>query len=299
MFFRNLAIYKLPSGWSRTADEIGSTLAEFPLRPCASQAMQSRGWIPVNDAGELVYGQGQQLLIALGVDEKLLPAAVINQTADDRIHALEQQNGFKIGRKHRREIKEQVQADLLPRALSRRRVTLGWLDFDGGWLVVDTSTPSRADEFTQGLRIALGELPATPLLSEPSMSALMTQWLSSKQAPGAFDLDDECELTATDEHKSTVRYLHHSLDGTDITGHLSQGKVTTRLSLVWNGRISLLINDKLQVKKLKFLDVERIQEEQNDELDQFAVDFALMSGELRGLLNDLARAINCPEVSGE
>ncbi|TJY64943.1 recombination-associated protein RdgC [Sinimarinibacterium sp. CAU 1509] len=296
MWFKNLTIYRLPEGWSRTAAEIETTLTEFPLKPCVGQALQTRGWVPINDAGQMAYGQEKQVLIALGTEEKLLPASVVNQTADEKIRALEQQKGFKIGRKHKREIKEQIQAELLPRAFSRRRVTLGWLDFSGGWLVVDTSTPSRADDFTQALRDALGELPATPMQSEPSMGALLTQWLSSMQAPGAFDLDDECELTSTDENKSTVRYLHHALDGKDIANHLSHGKVVTRLSLTWNGRISLLINDKLQVKRLKFLDIERVREEQ-DGLDaeaEFEANFTLMSGEYSALLKDLATAINAP-----
>lgn len=294
MWFKNLTIYRLPSGWSRTPGEIEATLTEFPLQPCTGLNLQSRGWVPVNDAGQFAYGQGKQVLIAMGAEEKLLPAAVVNQTAGERIAKLENEKGFKLGRKAKAEIKEQVAIELTPRAFSRRREIRGWFDFDGGWLVVDTSSPTRADDFTQTLRNALGELPATPLQSEPSMSALMTQWLTAKQAPGAFDLDDECELTATDEHKSTVRYLRHALDGKDISGHLSNGKVVMRLALTWKDRISFVVDDKLQIKRLKFLDIERVREE-SDGLppeQQFEIDFALMSGEYAALLNDLAAAVN-------
>lgn len=296
MWFKNLTIYRLPPGWTRTPGQLEATLTEFPLQPCTGQNLQSRGWVPVHASGQFVYSQEQQILLAMGTEEKLLPGSVVNQTADEKIRELEQQKGFKIGRKHRREIKEQVQSELLPRAFSRRRVTLGWMDFQDGWLVVDTSTPSRADDFTHTLRNALGELPVTPLQSEPSMTALLTEWLSSGQAPAGFELDDECELTSTDENKSTVRYLRHALDGKDIAAHLSNGKVATRLSLTWNGRISLLLNDKLQVKRLKFLDIERVREEQEglDADAQFEADFALMCGEFSALLKDLAQAINAP-----
>jgi len=293
MWFKNLTVFRLPSGWSRSPGEIETTLTEFPLQPCVGQNLQSRGWVAVNNAGQLVISQERQVMIALGTEEKLLPASVVNQTAEERIKELEQQKGFKIGRKHKREIKEQVQADLLPRAFSRRRVTRGWIDFADGWLVVDTSTPSRADDFTHTLRNALGELPVTPLQSEPSMSALMTGWLASGTALGAFDLDDESELTTPDGQRSTVRYLRHSLDGKDIAGHLSNGKVVTRLALTWNGRISLVINDKLQIRRLKFLDMEAVEDEQSG-LDPEAAqqaNFALMCGELRALLRDLSLAI--------
>lgn len=294
MWFKNLTIYRLSPGWSRTPGELEATLTEFPLQPCTGLNLQSRGWVPVSDAGQFAYGQDKQVLIAMGAEEKLLPAAVVNQTAGERIARLENEKGFKLGRNAKREIKEQVAVELTPRAFSRRREIRGWFDFDGGWLVVDTSSPTRADDFTQTLRNALGELPVTPLQSEPSMSALMTQWLSAKQAPGAFDLDDECELTATDEHKSTVRYLRHALDGKDISGHLSNGKVVMRLALTWKDRISFVVDDKLQVKRLKFLDIERVREE-SDGLppeQQFEIDFALASGTYAELLKDLAAAVN-------
>lgn len=294
MWFRNLTIYRLPPGWSRTPGELEATLTEFPLQPCAGLTLQTRGWVPVNDAGQFAYGQEQQVLIAMGADEKLLPASVVNQVAGERIARLESDKGFKLGRKAKREIREQIAVELTPRAFSRRTELRGWFDFAGGWLVVDTASANRADEFTQTLRDALGELPVTPLQSEPSMDALMTGWLAARQAPGPFELDDEAELTTADENKATVRYLRHALDGKDIAGHLSNGKIVKRLALTWKDRISFVVDDKLLVRRFKALDTERVREE-SDGLppeQQFEIDFALFSGELGGLLKDLAAAVN-------
>ncbi|MFA5940374.1 MAG: recombination-associated protein RdgC [Sinimarinibacterium sp.] len=294
MWFKNLTIYRLPPGWLRTPAEIEATLTEFPLQPCTGLSLQSRGWVPINDAGQFAYGQDKQVLIAMGSEEKLLPASVVNQVAGERIQKLENDKGFKLGRKAKREIKDQIAVELTPRAFSRRREMRGWFDFAGGWLVVDTSSPTRADDFTQTLRNALGELPVTPLQSEPSMDTLMTAWLAAKEGPGAFDLDDECELTATDENKSTVRYLRHALDGKDVAGHLSNGKVVKRLALTWKNRLSFVVDDKLQVRRLKFLDMERVRED-SDGLppeQQFEIDFALLSGEYAALLKDLAAVVN-------
>ncbi len=294
MWFKNLTVYRLSPGWSRTPAELEATLTEFPLQACIGLTLKTQGWVPVNSAGQFAYGQEKQALICMGTDEKLLPASVVNQTANERIQKLENDKGFKLGRKARSEIKDQVAVELTPRAFSRRRETRGWFDFENGWLVVDTSSPTRADDFTQTLRNALGELPVTPLQSEPSMSALMTQWLAAKQAPGEFDLDDECELTGTDELKATVRYLRHALDGKDIAGHLSNGKVVMRLALTFKHRISFVVDDKVQIRRLKFLDMEKVKEE-SDGLaaeQQFEIDFALMSGEFAELLQAFAVAIN-------
>ncbi|QHS10086.1 recombination-associated protein RdgC [Sinimarinibacterium sp. NLF-5-8] len=294
MWFRNLTVYRLPPNWSRTPGEIETTLMEFALQPCSGLSMQSRGWVPVNDAGQFAYGTTRQVLICMGSEDKLLPSSIVNQTALERIKKLEQEKGFKLGRRAKTEIKENVTAELLPRAFSRRRSMLGWFDFEGGWLVVDTASANRADEFTQTLRDALGELPVEPLQSEPSMDALMTGWLAAREVPGAFELDDECELTTPDENKSTVRYLRHSLDGKDISNHLSNGKVVKRLALTWKDRVSFVVDDKLQLRRFKRLDMDAVREE-SDGLppdQQFEIDFALFCGDVAELLKELAQTVN-------
>ena len=88
--------------------------------------------------------------------------------------------------------------------------------------------------------------------------------------------------------------VHRVIDGKDISGHLSNGKVVKRLALTWKNRLSFVVDDKLQVRRLKFLDMERVRDE-SDGLppeQQFEIDFALLSGEYAALLKDLAEAVN-------
>lgn len=292
MWFKNLMLYRLPAGWQRTAAELEATLSQFPLKPCIGQAEQTHGWVALSEAGERVYGSGKQLLIALGSEEKLLPSSVVAQATAERVRELEQQKGYKVGRKLKQDVKEQVRAELLPRAFTRQRETRGWLDFEQGWLVLDTSSTTRADDFTQTLRTALGELPVTPLQCEPALSTQMTQWLAAHAAPGRFDLGDECELTATDENKATVRYVRHALDGKDVAGHLSRGKQVTRMALNWNGRIRFVVDDKLVMKRVKFLDMDEAPRDAVDAELQREADFTLMCGEFGALLEDFTRAIH-------
>ena len=72
----------------------------------------------------------------------------------------------------------------------------------------------------------------------------------------------------------------------------------TRLGLTWNDRISFVLTDKLQVKRVEFLAIgtEPGQEgsEQDQQLaaqEQFEIDFLLMTGELHQLLTDLGQAL--------
>src|SRR3546814_4733536 len=99
-------------------------LARHPLHPCIGLNPQSRGWVgPATTNAQLVYAQGKQMLIALGVEQQLLPSSVVPQAVDQRSSELEQRQGSKPGRKQLRDHKNQVTAELMPRAFAKIRYT--------------------------------------------------------------------------------------------------------------------------------------------------------------------------------
>ena len=81
--------------------------------------------------------------------------------------------------------------------------------------------------------------------------------------------------------------------GEEIRQHIAAGKVVTRLGLTWNERISFLFDERLQVKRLEFLDIlkEEAENQGDNEEERFDLDFTLMSGELAHLLADLVEAL--------
>src|SRR3546814_10918528 len=92
------------------------------------------------------------MLIALGFEQKILPSSVIKQGVDVRADFLAQLQGFNPGRKQLRALKDQVTAELMPRAFAKRRSTRAWIDPVSGWIVVDAASPSRAEELLEVLR---------------------------------------------------------------------------------------------------------------------------------------------------
>jgi recombination associated protein RdgC len=78
-----------------------------------------------------------------------------------------------------------------------------------------------------------------------------------------------------------------------IPGHIAGGKVVTRLGMTWNDRISFVLDDKLQLKRLAFLDIlkESTEGQAENEEERFDLDFALMTGELARLIDDLLAAL--------
>ena len=293
MWFKNLVVYRLPDGWSISAAELEECLAQLVLQTCGPYDMQTQGWAFPSPAERFVHTVQRQHLIALAVDQKILPASVIRQVTLERAAAIEQEQGYPVGRRQMRELKERVTEELRARAFTKRRITRAWIDPDNGWFVVDAAGFPRAEEVVTALRDALETFPVQLLETEHSASRGMASWLMLGDAPLRFAIDQDLEMQAADKTKATIRYSRHPLEGKEIQQHLSSGKYVTQLGLTWNDRIAFILTEKLQLKRVQFLDINKDQTEsdERDPQEQFDIDFALMTGELAQLLGDLEQAL--------
>lgn len=286
MWFRNLQLYRLPVRWDMRIDQLEDQLARRRFMPCGSQDPESRGWLPPVADGPLVHAVGGQWLIALGIENRLLPSSVVKQEAEERAARIELEQGFKPGRKQMKDLRDEVTREFMPRAFTRRRKVYAWIDPQDGWLAVDVASVTRAEDVLEALRQSLDAFPLTLVRTETSPVAAMSDWLAGGDVPGNFTIDMDCELKSVTEEKAAVRYVRHSLDGDEIKTHLQEGKLPTRLALTWNDRVSFLLTDKGEIKRLQFLDV--VQEEasagSDDAAELFDAHFALMTGELRQLI---------------
>ena len=294
MWFRNLQIFRLTSEWAYSTDALSTALQKGLFQGCGATDRVARGWVPPRDeAGELVFSLNRQQLIALGVEQKLLPVSVVRQYAKARLVDIEAAQGYKPGRKQVREVIEQLEIELLPRAFVKRALTYVWIDPVNRWLLVDASSSTRADEVMEQLKLSLGELPVTLIKTQMAPSTAMTQWLATGHAPGSFSIDRDCELRAMVEERAAVRYVRHNLDSDEVRAHIAGGKTATRLALTWNDRVAFVLTEQLQIKRLAFLDLLKEDAERQSENadDLFAADFTLMSGELAQLLAQLVEVL--------
>lgn len=294
MWFRNLQIFRLGSDWAYSTEALAQALQTGIFQGCGATDRAARGWVPPRgEDGELIFSVARQQLIALGVEQKLLPASVVRQYAQAKIEQIEAAQGYKPGRKQRREIIDQVETELLPRAFVKRGLTYVWIDPLNRWLLVDASSPTRADEVMEQLKLSLGELPLTLVKTQVAPATAMTQWLAAGEAPGSFSIDRDCELQAAADERPAVRYVRHSLDSDEVRNHIAGGKSATRLALTWNDRVSFVLTEQMQVKKVSFLDIIKEDAERQAENadDLFAANFTLMCGELSQLLAHLVEAL--------
>lgn len=295
MFFRNLAVFKIKPS-TIDAEELRQKLGAFTLQPCDAQQPRTYGWVPAvpkrsDGNGELAHVLNRQVLIAMGTEEKLLPASVVKDAVSEKARAIEEAEGRRVGRKELRELREAITQELLSRAFVRRSTTYAWLDPVNGWLVVNAGSLSKAEAVLELLRKSVDGFPISLVKTVTSPSSAMTGWVVSGEAPAGFTLDQDLELRSAEDAK--VRYVKHTLEGEDIPKHIAEGKVATSVALTWNERISFVLDEKLLVKRLEFLDILK---DENDgqaenEDERFDLDFTLMTGELAKMLASLVEAL--------
>jgi recombination associated protein RdgC len=270
--------------------------------PCGPTEPESTGWVPPRSKGkalaELVDGH---LLLKLCTEKRAVPSSAIKSAVDEKVERYKTETGNeRVPAKLKKEFKEEVLLDLLPRAFTKRATTLLWLNAKDRFLVVDAGSLGAADRVVSSLLAALLEVPgAGPALdlqlvhTQSSPSASMAHWLSTREAPWRFTVDRDCELKSADEQKSVVRYARHTLDIDEVAQHIAAGKVPTQLAMTWNDRVSFVLTEAGQVRKLKMLDVvlKEAEDGAGKNEDNFDTNAAILTGELSALIPDLLEAL--------
>lgn len=302
--FANLHVYRLTRSWKMTTDQLEGLLYKRRFAPCGSQDTKSMGWVSPQEKGPLVHAQGRQWLLSLCIETKAVPAAAVKKEVEIKAKAYEEQNGYKPGRKILKEFKEDAMMALLPRAFAKQVTVQVWVNAEDGWVAMNTSSPSKADDVVSVLLETSQGADAAPISmvrTRLSPAQAMSDWLVSGEAPVSFTVDRDCELKGTEDEKPTIRYSRLSLERDEIRQHIEEGKRPTKLAMTWDDRVSFILTDKMQIKKLTFLDavMEDIKLDSEDADAVFHSTFAVMTGELSKFFPDLIDALGGEEAYEE
>jgi len=289
MWFKNLSLFRLTETFTLTPEELEQKLEALSFRPCGLHEEFTFGWTPPlgKAAQQLVHHTNGYMMLCLKKEERVLPSAVVNELVQEKISEKEEQQGRKLSKKERTEVKDELIFDLLPKAFTFSRKIYGYIDPKGGWVCVDAASAKSAEDLLSLLRKSLGSLPAVPLNTLEKPSTTMTQWLLNNKAPDDITIEDECELRSPEEAGGIIRCKRHDLALPEIKNHLDTGKEVIKLAVSWADRISFIIDENLSVKRLRFLELIQDQVadiETDDEAAQFDVDFSIMSAELANFL---------------
>ena len=293
--FKNARVYRLQEAFGFAPGALHERLLMKAFRPCGPLETAVMGWAPPlgPKAELLVHSVDGVMLVAARRQERLLPASVVNEAVDERAAEIEQAEVREVGRRERRALREDCLAAMLPQAFTRSRLLRAYIDPAGGWVVVDAASEKAAEEVLALLRESLGSLPVRPLAPGVAVDERLSSWILAGQAADGFGLEDVCVLRDPADARSTVRCRGQDLSAPEIRTHLESGKRAVTLGLSWRERLSLLLEEDLALKRLRFADAvidELDTGDADDEGARLDAELALLSLELRSLLAALVVA---------
>jgi len=283
-WFKNLHLFYFKSPVAFTADELQQKFTLTAFRPCEPHDRSSQGWVaPFAELDpSLVYQSNNCILFTLRKQERLLPTTTIREAVIAKVSKLEVEQSRKVGKREKDDIKGQVIYELLPRAFTQNTDIFAYIDLAHQWLVIDTPSRKKAEEFVSFLRINLETLPVVPLMVEPPPSESMTIWLKQRRLPQSFDFGEDCKLITDEGESVTCKQL--DLLSAEVQEHLRAGKSVQQLALQWNERLAFVLDHELTIRRVKLLD---IIQEQYEHLTDAQSNFSIMTLELAKLLREL------------
>ncbi len=297
MWFKNAQPYRLTKAIDWPIEELEQHLAAYQFTPATSQETTKLGFVaPLGHklGQSLIHAAGDNLLIAIEKEGKMLPAAVIREELDERLDALENEHGRPARKAEKDALKEDIIATLLPRAFSRRKQVRALIMPKQQLILVDCSSANRAEELLSLLRQAIGSLPVAPLLPNTLPEEAMTDWVRTGRVGNQLEVLEETELKSLAEAGGSIRLKDLPLDSDEVRAYLDSGLLAAKLALDWAQSVSFVLHSDLSLKRIKFADVLQEHNDDIDKADKLArldADFALMCGEFAKLWPNLLDAM--------
>lgn len=288
MWFKNLIIFQLTEAFKTKSEDLEKALAEFRFHSCQSTEALSMGWSEPAQLSDtsLVYTANGYLMMALKIEEKIVPASVIKEMLDEKVEEVELRENRKVRKKEKDSLKDEIYHSLLPRAFSKHSFIYGYIDTKANLLVIDAASMKKAELFTVQLRKALGSF-KIQIPDIVTIPLLLTKWLTENIYPNDLVIEDSCVLKDPDDNSGTIRCQRQNLLSGEIAQLIENGREVIQLGLTWHDQITFVIKEDFSIRSLKFL--ESIQDQANDiftetESARFDADFTIMTESLHEFL---------------
>lgn len=277
LWFKNAVWYRFTADTDFDAEKLEQALLAKPFTPCNRHEQKRTGWTsPTYGLTESpVFASTGYLLVCLQQEERILPGSVVRDALNEKVEQIEQEEDRKVFRKERAQLKDEVTFELLPRAFTRRRPTHALISAEHGWIAVDASSITKAEQLLSELREALGSLRVRLPEVQHSPGATLSGWvMGSHELPAGIELEQECEIkdTLADE-SGVIKVKGQDLTSNEIRAHIEGGMEVSKLALCWEQQLRMVLHDDLTLHRLKLTDEYRDQlEEQAPEEELAALD---------------------------
>lgn len=284
--FKNAIAFSVAEGFRFSPD----ILERRPAVGCGPTDSRTDGFIAPceHSTAVLVHEVAGFQLICWQTEDRILPGSVVTEALQEKADEIEQQQGYKPGRKQMREVREQLIVSLLPRAFTQKRKTMAALG--KGYLLVDTSSPSRADAFMEALKITLGCLPFSLIRTSMRPDIVMASWIQHGDTPDDLTIDSDCTLESHSTGTPTIRYTRTDIaSADDVASRISAGFVPRKIGMTYDDKMSFVLGSDLNITRIGYLDVlkEKALEGSKDVGEHFDIEMTISTGLIAQLIDHL------------
>jgi len=305
--FTALTAFRFPAHARALFNDLDTALRSEAMKPLGPQEFITYGFLsPFSEDSEVLYQRiGESIRIVLGTEARVLPPKAIERALQSRVKQIEARDGRSLGAKARKQLKEDIIFEMIPKAFTKLTRLTAFVDLATGTLFVDTGTQKAAENVVSALRRALGSFPAVPVNPTTSPRFLMTGWIAGEAVPACFTIAEEAELRDPADRGAVIKVQRQELQSEEIQHHLQLGKQCVRIGLIYQGQATFVLDEALVVRKLKLTDVafEKLSDHHDfsDHAAEIDARFALFSGLINRLAAELFTTfgVDAPQAFAE
>lgn len=280
---KNLTTYRSQKGWIPKLE----LLKEHISIP----GNVGYAWKELRDGNPFIQ-VGNNIMLVCEKQEKLLPASVVNRDLAVRCENLEKLQGYKVGKKQKRDLKEQVIAELYAKAFVTSKLINVWINTENDLLCIETTSGTIADDVYILICKHLGHN-GRPLLFAKPIDWLMRQLiLSDDSSVDNFSLGRSCVLQDPDSDSRRITYKNESLDTGIVSDYVLRGKRPVKLEIVLGvDECSFTIDKNSVISKIMMPDIVEDRSEFDTDDDYFDNELTIRSGQCLRIINELIQTL--------
>ena len=291
MWFKQIQPFQLSDSFKYSKNTLEEKLELLTFASCLPSMPYSAGWIsPIDENGPLVRSINNYTMLCLQIEEKILPATVVNQELSEVIKQIETSENRKLRPKEKYALKDEIIITLLPRAFSRLTKIYAYIDSKNHRLILGTANPKKSEQFFNIFKKLFSE--EIKSIEIKKLSSIMTNWLKNKNYPSSFSIEKACVLQDPSQENRIIRCKHQDLFATGIQSLIKDGCEAIQLALTWQDQVTFVLANDFSLNSIQFQDeiLEQVKEmEPGSEQQQFDADFLIMTEVLSSLINDLLK----------
>jgi|GEM_PF-5483415 recombination associated protein RdgC len=272
MWFKQCSWFDLQSPLLLEGDALEEALSMHKAYDPHATQSKSMGF-------ESPLGEGQPLAIVIPgytwlsarLDQKLLPANVINHQLKRKLSEIELHQGFPVTGKQRRSARDDLILDLLPKAFVQSKRINIVIDERNQVLMIDQTSANIKDMTVELLKKALGECPMTHHLDQKSqIGHILKNWVT--QPPEQVEIESEYSLINPNNVHVKARMI--GLEESLVIAPLQSGMSVSQLTINYDNKMRFQLKDQLDFSRIRYLDVEQVDDCENP-IEQMIADFTL------------------------